>query len=700
MVCPFCGKEHSSKTKYCTVTGQRLKTKRRKKSELVIVTLVSILILIVILVLILNRVDKQEPITIKVREVDTSTIDQAIPFSTLEIEEKNYLSRSTSFSVNQGEELPGLSFSLNNIPSAYPHWTNYIRSLLEAQYDHNTIYQSGLTIHSTLNTQLQDAAQEILRSHIDGLADRRVTNGALVAIRPSTGEILAMVGSADFNSEAISGQVNMAISPRQPGAAMKPITYAAAFEKGWTPSTLIWDVPVELPPSGDPNDPSPKYRPDNYDNRFRGPVLVRDALASSYNIPAVKALQFIGIYDNPQTPQPDGFINMAQRLGITTLTRNDYGLSLTLGGGDVSLLEMVSAYGVFANNGRRMPAYAIKRIEDNEGNTLYEQEFTESEQSLRSEHAYLINSILSDNDARAPMFGANSVLNLPFPVAAKTGTTNDFRDIWTIGYTPDLVVGVWVGNTDYSQMVNTGGLTGAAPIWSQFMQYAVPLVSGDQPTEFPPPEGIKEQIICALSGTDPSDWCYMRRNEIFAFDQGPQQKNDDLWQVVKIDTWTGLGASSYCDNFTRDVLMLNVTDESAKEWITNTDQGQAWAASIGFKPPIPFIPDRECKQGDPRPILDFVSLKDGGVYHTNLLPVHVIANADGFAHFRFEYGMGDPPISWIQLMEGDRPIYQAEEIYQLDLNSLPGDIVTLRLFMENNEGTYAEKRLLLEIDRK
>ena len=228
----------------------------------------------------------------------------------------------------------------------------------------------------------------------------------------------------------------MAVAPRQPGSSIKPLTYAAAFEKGWTPATLIWDVPSEFPPSGNPDDTRDPYKPVNYDGKFHGPVLARTALGSSYNVPAVKALDFVGIYDDPNTSEKEGLIAFAERMGISTLTREDYGLSLTLGGGDVSLLELTGAYAVFANNGAKQPAFAISRIEDHDGKVVFEHK-AQGEQVLRPEHAYLISDILSDNSARAPAFGSNSVLRLPFRVAVKTGTTNDFRDNWTLGYTPD-----------------------------------------------------------------------------------------------------------------------------------------------------------------------------------------------------------------------------------------------------------------------
>ncbi len=354
----------------------------------------------------------------------------------------------------------------------FPHWVDYVRGQLETMYDPATIYRSGFTVYTTLDPALQDEAEKLVRDQIAALTENNAKNGALVAIQPKTGEILAMVGSPDFYNSEASGQVNMAVSPRQPGSAIKPLTYGAAFEKGWTPATLIWDVPTDFPPSGDPNDTSGPYTPVNYDSKFHGPVTVRSALANSYNIPAVKTLQYVGIYDNPVTPNKDGLISYAERLGITTLNLTDYGLALTLGGGEVSLLQLTGAYSVFANEGRKVPPVSILKIVNYKGEVVYEYQPPAGEQVVRAEHAYLITSILSDNEARAPMFGANSVLNLGFPVAAKTGTTNDFRDNWTVGYTPDLAVGVWVGNADYTQMQNTTGLTGAAPIWSEFMKYA------------------------------------------------------------------------------------------------------------------------------------------------------------------------------------------------------------------------------------
>ncbi|MFN3742141.1 MAG: transglycosylase domain-containing protein [Anaerolineales bacterium] len=604
---------------------------------------------------------------------------------------------TTEMAAQAAKEIRSTPFRAPHVTMRYPHWVTYVRQILESQYDPQTIYRSGFTVYTTLDPALQDVAQSIVTAQVQALADKHVTNGALVAIRPSTGEILAMVGSADFYNEAISGQVNMATSPtRQPGSSIKPITYVAAFEKGWTPATLIWDVPSEFPPSGDPNDPRPPYKPVNYDGKFHGAVTVRLALANSYNVPAVKTLQFVGIYDDPTTPQKDGMIAMAERLGITSLTRPDYGLSLTLGGGDVSLLEMTAAYAVFANGGKRVPPVAILRITDHEGRILYEYQPPAGEQVIRPEHAFLISSILSDNEARAPMFGRNSVLNLPFPAAAKTGTTNDYRDNWTLGYTPDLAVGAWVGNADYTPMQGVSGITGAAPIWAQFMRSAVPYVTGGKPRGFVPPPGIVERVICALSGTEPSPWCREQRSEFFAFDQLPLPRGRDLLRKVHLDTWTGLEASEACKDFTTEEWALAVDDPWARKWL-KTPEGRTWLEAHDLPKDFVFAPERECRASDPRPRLEFVGLSDGQELTSPLLEVQAVIEGEGMRSWRLEYGLGNDPKNWEKLAEGNSPQPQPVTIAVIDLSLLQKHDFTLRLYLEGKEG-YAERRVQLTIN--
>ena len=597
------------------------------------------------------------------------------------------------------DEVEKYKFRLNENAMRYPHWVNYIRSILEGQYDAQTIYRSGFTVYTTLDPGLQEKAVQIVKDQVDSLADKNVQDGALVAIRPSTGEILAMVGSADFYNVDISGQVNMAISPRQPGSSIKPLTYVAAFEQGWTPATLIWDVPSEFPPSGNATDQRPPYIPVNYDGKFHGPVTVRTALANSYNIPAVKALQLIGIYENQAGDGKEGLVSFARRLGITTLERPDYGLSLTLGGGDVTLLDLTSAYSVYANNGRKIPPVGITKIVDFKGKTVFEYKPPAGEQVVRPEHAYLISSILSDNDARVPSFGANSILNLPFQAAVKTGTTNDFRDNWTIGYTPDVAVGVWVGNADYSPMEHTSGVTGAAPIWAQFMPEAVDVVTGGHPQPFVRPAGVVERVICTVSGSEPSDWCPSQRTEVFANDQLPDPKEKDLLQKMKIDTWTGLKASPDCSEFTANKMVLNVTDPWAVKWLKETNEGSTWLDSVGLSGEVTFAPKRECKASDPHVTILFPGLEDNQSINFIPLDIYVVVDAPKeFKKFSLEYGRGDNPVNWKVIKGGfTEAVPQPEMIYSWDMKGVKSGSVTLRIYLTSDKGTYAEKRVHLNL---
>jgi penicillin-binding protein 1C len=597
--------------------------------------------------------------------------------------------------------IQNLDFNPPTTVMRYPHWVQYIRTLLEQRFDPQTIYRSGFTVYTTLNPDLEDAAQQSVTTQVAALADKHVTDGALVAIKPSTGEILAMVGSPDFFNDANAGQINMAISPtRQPGSSIKPFTYLAAFEKGWTPSTLIWDVPSEFPPSGLPHDPNPPYVPNNYDHKFHGPVTVRTALANSYNVPAVKTLQFVGVYDDPSTPQKDGLIGMAERMGITSLTRADYGLSLTLGGGEVSLLEMTGGYAVIANSGLRVPPVAISKIVDFQGNVVYQYQPPAGEQVISPEHAFLMSSILSDNSARLPVFGPNSIINLPFQVAAKTGTSNDSRDNWTLGYTPDLAVGVWVGNADFTPMLNTTGVTGAGPIWAKFMTYAINRLTGGTPTAFVRPAGIEEHTICTVSGTQPSQWCPSVREEYYAPGQPPLPPDDDLWRKVQVDTWTNLEASPECtDAYIEDHLAINVVEEWARDWIYQEQQGQQWARDMGFEN-IFFVPDRKCTAADPRPTLKFIAPEDGQTITQTMLDISIVANAtSGFRSWRLEGGAGSDSGN-LSTLFGDIfiPVSNPTNVYTWNLTGMPNGQITLRLYMQGDGNTYADKSIHLNLN--
>ncbi len=342
-----------------------------------------------------------------------------------------------------------------------PHFVNYVKEILEERYGPEVVNRGGLTVYTTLDLRFQELAEQAVRSKLEELRQRNAHNAALVAMKPATGEILAMVGSADFYDESIDGQVNVANSERQPGSSFKPIVYAAAFTKGWGPGTVVLDDRTGFP--GGPG--GTLWYPRNYDGRYHGYVTLRSALANSFNIPAVKVLQFVGVAEA---------IDLAHRMGITGLNRglSWYGLSLVLGGGEVKLVDMVNAYSVFANYGEFVPKTAILKVIDRSGNVLEELDAQNVPRTrvLSPQVAWLISDVLSDNRARTPMFGANSPLRLSQPAAAKTGTTENYVDSWTIGYTPYLTAGVWVGNSNSQPMYEVAGAIGAARIWNAFME--------------------------------------------------------------------------------------------------------------------------------------------------------------------------------------------------------------------------------------
>lgn len=554
-----------------------------------------------------------------------------------------------------------LHFVAPRIEMRAPHFVTYVRQLLEQKYGSAILYQGGLQVYTTLDSRLQGIAERVAREQIAALAEKHVTNAALVALRPNTGEILAMLGSVDFFDPEIDGQVNVALRLRQPGSAIKPVTYVAAFEKGWTPATLIMDVPTEFPDGA-----NPPYKPTNYDKKFHGPVLVRTALGSSYNIPAVKTLQYVGL---------PAFLEMAHRLGIQSLNRPDYGLSLTLGGGDVTLLELTGAYAVFANAGRRVPPVAILRVLDNYGRVIEEYHPPEGQQVISPQHAYLITSILADNEARTPAFGPNSVLQLSRPAAVKTGTTDDWRDNWTIGYTPDLVVGVWVGNSDNTPMAHISGVAGAGPIWHNFMEEAL---ADTPPREFPRPEGIETIEICADSGTIPSQVCPHRKGEIFAAGQGPLGPEHDIHRLVRIDRVSGQLATEFCPE--------NLVEE--RYFQVYPPDGRAWAEEHG----IPQPPRETCTlHTGPAQVVIFQPLE--GEQVEGIVPVVGRANMPDFSHYVVEYGVTHDPGGWGPVSGPHNTPVENGLLAQWDTRGLYNMGHTLRLLVFDHQGTVVEARV-------
>jgi len=361
-----------------------------------------------------------------------------------------------------------------------PHFVMYVRDYLSEKYGPRVVSQGGLKITTTLDVQLQAQVEEIIKDEVEKLVSLNVQNGAAMVTDAKTGQILSMVGSKNY-FEPNFGNFNVTLSLRQPGSSIKPVTYAAAFKQGYSPGNTILDSPVSFRDQG-----GNVYSPVNYDQKFHGPVSIRTALGSSYNIPAVKMLATVGM---------DKMIQTAKDLGITTFNdMNRFGLSLTLGGGEVRMIEMMGVYGSFADSGVRHIPTPILKVTDSNGNTL--DEYKDSGQRvLQDEIAYLITNILSDNSARTPAFGPNSKLNISgYQVGVKTGTSDNKRDNWVFGYSPDFIVGVWVGNPDNSPMNQalTSGVTGAAPIWNRIMKEILPT---RQASQFKRSAGIAEGII-------------------------------------------------------------------------------------------------------------------------------------------------------------------------------------------------------------
>jgi 1A family penicillin-binding protein len=365
-----------------------------------------------------------------------------------------------------------------------PHFVFWIRDQLEDKYGTDAVYNGGLSVKTTIDWRLQAAAEEIINRYaLKNAVDFNAENAALVAIDPKTGQILAMVGSRDYFDEKIDGKYNVATALRQPGSTFKPIAYATAFERGFTPETVVWDVPTQFSVNCPPDmlDDKPNcYSPVNYDDIFRGPMTMRNALAQSINIPAIQTLYLAG---------PENVLRNARNMGITTLNQRPgfYGFSLVLGGGEVSPLELTNAYATIANNGIYNPATGILEVKDTQGTVIDEYKEMPT-QGIDSQAARLVTSVLSDNAARAPSYGVRSFLNFgDIDVAGKTGTTNDFKDVWVAGYTPSIAVVVWAGNNDNSPIVKKVAGYVIAPMWRAYMDQALKYVPHDR---FTPPDPL------------------------------------------------------------------------------------------------------------------------------------------------------------------------------------------------------------------
>ena len=402
--------------------------------------------------------------------------------------------------VSPAEASAAASEPLILLPSQPPevgrHFVSYALSELQ-RLRPDLASRPGITVQTTLDAGLQAESERLVRDNLSQLKDRNVGNAAVVVQDPSTGALLTMVGSADF-ADADGGQVNMALAARQPGSALKPFLYAAALEHGYTAASPLLDVPTTF------QTPTGPYTPLDFDQRFQGVVPLRVALASSLNVPAVATLDALGV---------DTLLDEAHRFGLSTLTDSEvYGLALTLGGGEVRLLDLTNAYAALANGGTLPQPYAVERVLDAQGSVLYQHEAPQQTRVVSPEEAFVLSDMLSDAVARQPGFGDAPALSLPFPAAVKTGTTSEFHDNWALGYTPQRVVGVWAGNADNTAMNDVSGVDGAGPIWRAVMLQAM---QGLTPAWPQPPADLVRATVCTPTGLAPGPDCPSPAEEWF-----------------------------------------------------------------------------------------------------------------------------------------------------------------------------------------
>ncbi len=401
-----------------------------------------------------------------------------------------------------------LIFAGQEVPINAPHFVFYVRNLLEKEYGPQ-FATLGYSIYTSIDLELQQKAQQFASERIASLEERNIHNAAVVVMQPNTGQILSMVGSVNYNKtvattsenfegNVLDGQVNVATNLRQPGSALKPFTYISAMEQGMTPATILWDVKTTFPLVGEE-----RYNPTNYNGKWNGPLRMRQAVANSLNMPAIMALKYAGISNT---------INLLQRAGITSLKRGEgfYGLALTLGGGEVTPLDLTTAYNTLASNGRYFPPIAILKVVDNNGRIIAQYKKPDVQPVINPELVAIMQDMMSDDKAREGVWGTDSKLKLSRTAAVKTGTSNDWRDAWALGYTPYVTVGVWTGNNNNEPTQRVESLTGGGIIWRNIMEYifaderlntllAQPF-DGQMPMEFSRPKGVRELPICPLPG--------------------------------------------------------------------------------------------------------------------------------------------------------------------------------------------------------
>ena len=574
----------------------------------------------------------------------------------------------------------------------YPHFVRYVTEIIERQYGPDALTRDGFTVYTTLVPRIQEVAEQALAAQASTLGRNGIQTGAVIVTDPTSGAIMALVGSPDFYNQEIRGQLDNTRTFHQPGSAIKPIIYTAALEADngdyYTPATILWDVPTSYDLGN-----GQTYTPTNFNpNQYLGNVPMRTALQQSLNIPAVKTYLDIGEQD---------FRQMADNLGVGFQEGSTFTIASALGTNETSLMDLTHAYATIANDGLYQPLFAIQRITRELDGSEQDVELLPRQQpyqAVNANVAYLMQNILSDHAARGSAFGpegealAGSQFGLPNidAVAAKTGTSQEARDLWTVGFTNNVAVGVWMGTLDNTTNV-TGNLTGAraaAPIWNAVMREAL---INNNPGTFVDPGGIVEDTVCIATGTqapDPqSGSCPTNRiTEVFVNGQLPPPPSEGFVQTIDIDSWTGLRANQWCSDNVVTETFSDINDPFAVNWLNTTQQGRNLLSRLNISVPLESPPAGECQQGQTLPTIT-LGFPTDGVTLNNIVSITGRVVADDLARWQVQYARANTqnfqPINLTQNMQ-----IQNDELAQWDTTTVPNGQYTVRLEAYSQSGGF------------
>lgn len=587
------------------------------------------------------------------------------------------------------------SYTPRTARGKYQHFVNYVLAQLEQTYGADAIYQRGFTVYTTLIPRMQDAAEDALRSQVAALVNNGIDTGAVMVSDPANGAIRALVGSPDFNNAAINGQEDYARTWQSAGDIIKPVVYSASLEGGqvgyYTPASILFDVPSQYTQTI-----GGTFTPTNPGGRFAGAVSLRTALQSSWNVAAVKAFEFVGT---------DRFVNMANRLGLNFLPEDNISLLSALGYNQVRLIDMMKVYSTIASGGRNTGLYAIERITENVEGTEIDVVLPERQapsQAISPQLAFLMQNMLSDDPARTGLFPPNSALtlaNLGFPtqgvVGAYSGTSPNRDDLWTVGFTNNTVVGVWLGKSDGAPTVNATGFSAAAPLWNTVMRAAL---TGRNPSPFGNPGGIVQDTVCGDSGTLAGGVnCPNRRAEIYNQNQPPPSAEQGFVANVLVDSWTGLRANPACPENQVTQTFANITDTFALQWVSTTNEGRSWAQRVGLPTDARPMPMQECQQGQTFPTVLLNSPTDNLSVSGTLTITGQISAAD-FARFDIEFAPQNSA-NFIRIASSNQQYPSAgSTLTTWDTTAIPNGIYTLRLAAYSVRNGYIFRTVNVQVN--